>query len=384
MSRSPLMPNYPPQPVKFVRGLGSELWDDHGKRYLDFLSGIAVTSLGHSHPDVAREVASQARRLLHVSNLFANELAGEVAAELDRHIGGGGQVFFCNSGAEANEAALKLARKWGGPGRFEILTAMGSFHGRTLATLHATGQPAKHKPFEPLPEGFKHFAWEDLDSLQAAITDQTVAVLIEPILGEGGVVPGSRAFLEGVQELCDSHGLLFMVDEIQSGLCRTGRWFAFQHYGLDPDVVTMAKALGNGMPVGATWARADVAGSFEPGDHATTFGGQPLALSAVRKVLQVMERRDVAGLAARSGEYLRKALESIPGVSEVRGLGLLLAAELDGMPAGEAAMAALHEGLVVNAVTGTALRLAPSLLVTESEIEEAVAVLAAVLREGRS
>jgi acetylornithine/N-succinyldiaminopimelate aminotransferase len=379
--RSPLMPTDPPPTVTFVRGQGSELWDDEGTRYLDFLGGLAVTALGHAHPAVADAISEQARTLLHVSNLFGNVVGPEVARTLDRLLGGGGQVFFGNSGAEANECAIKLARRFGGRGRFAVVSTYGSFHGRTLATLHATGQPAKHEAFQPLPEGFKHVAWEDLDALDAALTPDVAAVLLEPIQGEGGVRPAPPAYLQGLRRLCDERGALLMVDEVQTGLGRTGAWFGFQHAGVEPDVVTMAKALGNGMPIGACWAREAVAGTFEPGDHASTFGGQPLAAAAARATLAVMEAEDVPARARRAGARLRDQLTALPGVSEVRGLGLLLAAELVDADADAKAVQAecLRRGLVLNAVTPTALRLAPSLLVTDDELDEAVATIAGVL-----
>lgn len=382
MTSSKLMPTYPPTPVTFVRGEGSRLWDSDGRRYLDFLSGLAVTSLGHAHPAVADALAAQARTLWHTSNLFGTLPGQEVAATLDALIGGGGLVFFANSGAEANEAAIKLARKWGGYGRFVVVSAYGSFHGRTLATLHATGQPAKHEAFQPLPEGFRHVAWRDLDALDRAIDPSVAGVLLEPVQGEGGVNPAGEAYFAGVRQICDDRGVLMMVDEVQTGLGRTGRWFGFQHYGVQPDVVTVAKALGNGMPIGACWAREEVATAFVPGDHATTFGGQPLAASAARAVLEVMQREDVPALAAERGVYLSEALAKLPGVAGVRGLGLLLAAQLDEPRAAEVAERALAAGLVVNAVTPDALRLAPSLLVSEAEIDEAADILGQVLAGG--
>ena len=376
-----LMETYPPRPVTFVRGEGSRLWDEDGRPYLDFLSGLAVTSLGHAHPAVADALCQQARTLLHVSNLYGTVPQQEVAATLDRLVdAGSGRVFFCNSGAEANEAAIKLARKWGGRGRHVVVSAYGSFHGRTLATLHATGQPAKHEAFQPLPEGFRHVAWRDPEELEKAIDDTVAAVLIEPVQGEGGVQPAGQEYFEAVRRICDEHQVLMMVDEVQTGLGRTGRWFAFHHYGVRPDVVTMAKALGNGVPIGACWARDEVASAFRPGDHATTFGGQPLATAAARAVLEVMEREDVPARAARAGEKLVAALAAVPGIATVRGLGLLVAAELEGdRPAAEVAAAALGAGLVVNPVTSSALRLAPSLLVSDAEIDEAVAILGRVL-----
>lgn len=376
-----LMNTYPPQPVTFVRGLGSELWDVDGKRYLDFLCGLAVTGLGHSHPVVAEAIAEQARTLQHVSNLYGTTIGPEVAATLDRLLGiEAGKVFFANSGAEANECAIKLARKWGGRGKYAVVSAFGSFHGRTLVTLHATGQPAKHEPFQPLPEGFRHVVWNDLDDLERAIDPTVAAVLLEPVQGEGGVQPATPEFFQGVRRICDERGVLFIVDEVQTGLGRTGEWFGFQYFGVAPDVITMAKALGNGMPIGACWARADVADAFEPGDHATTFGGQPLAASAARAVLAVMEAEDVPARARKAGERITQALEDVDGIVAVRGLGLLIAAELtDGLDAKAVATAALDAGLVVNAVTPTALRLAPSLLISEEEIDEGVAILRKVL-----
>jgi acetylornithine/N-succinyldiaminopimelate aminotransferase len=378
------MPTYPPPPLTFVRGAGSYLFDSDGRRYLDCLSGLAVTSLGHAHPAVAEALHDQATTLLHVSNLFGTEPGPEVARTLDRLVGdgeqAGGEVFFCNSGAEANECAIKLARRCGGRGRHLVVSAYGSFHGRTLATLHATGQPAKHGPFQPLPEGFRHVAWNDLDALAAALDPGVAAVLLEPVQGEGGVIPASAPYLQGVRRLCDERGVLLMLDEVQTGLGRTGRWFGFQHFGVRPDVVTMAKALGNGVPIGACWARADVAAAFEPGDHATTFGGQPLATAAARAVLAVMQREDVPQRAERAGARFRERLDALPAVAGVRGLGLLLAVELTGRDARDVNAALLEAGLVANAVTRTALRLAPSLLISDDEIDEASTIIEKVLQ----
>ncbi len=385
LERCPFMPTYAPPQVLFVRGRGTELWDEAGRRYLDFLCGLGVTSLGHAHPEVAAAVAEQAATLLHVSNLFATRPAAGVAATLDRHLGGGGQVFFTNSGAEANECAIKLARRWGGGqhGRWQVISAYGSFHGRTLAALAATGQPTKHEPFQPLPPGFRHVAWGDVDAAAAAVDDTVAAVLVEPVQGEGGVVPAPPGYLAGLRELCDDLGLLLIVDEVQTGLGRTGRWFGFQHdlgEGVQPDVVTLAKALGNGVPVGACWARAEVAGSFRPGDHGTTYGGQPLAAAAAATVLAVMERDGLPGRADAAGRRLRAGLERLPAVCTVRGRGLLLAAELEpGCDARLVQAELLRRGLVTNAVTPTAIRLAPALIVTDDEIDEAVSLLAGVL-----
>ena len=373
----PLMPTYGPPSVMFVRGEGCWLWDRDGNRYLDFLSGIAVCSLGHAHPRVAEAVAEQARTLCHVSNLYATEPQMHVARTIDRLVGGPpGQVFFANSGAESNECAIKLARKWAGHGRYTVVSAGRSFHGRTLATLHATGQAEKHEAFQPLPEGFRHVPWDDISELEKAIDDTTAAVLLEPIQGEGGINVPSASYLQAVRDLCDDLGLLFMLDEVQTGLARTGRWFAHHHDGVEPDVVTMAKALGNGMPIGACWARAEVAAAFKPGDHATTFGGQPLAASAAKATLEVMEEIDLPAKAARAGEAMRAAVEALDGVASVRGRGLLLGVELAGeRPTAEVVSAGMAEGLVLGTAGATSLRIAPPLIISDDEIAHGVAIL---------
>ena len=424
MDACPIMPTYGAPPVMFVKGEGCRLWDLHGKEYLDFLSGLAVVSLGHSHPAVAEAVSAQARKLQHVSNLFATEHNGEVALVLDRLLAGGGgqggghsesgQVFFCNSGAEANEAALKLARRWAGHGRYKVISAFRSFHGRTLATLHATGQPEKHEPFQPLPEGFRHVPYGDIGELERAVDEHTAAVFLEPIMAEGGVIVPPAGYLTEVRVLCDERGLLMMLDEVQTGLGRTGKWFAHQHENgsgtskdssarknnsravsedavagtsdpaWQPDVVTMAKALGNGMPIGACWAKAEVAAAFRPGDHATTFGGQPLATAAARAVLETMEEMDAPAVAEQMGAKLRSQLETLEEVAQVRGRGLLLASELTpealgGRPAAEIASQCLGAGLVVNALTPTAIRWAPPFVIAENDIAEAVGVFGKVV-----
>jgi len=379
-----VMQTYGRLPVAFVRGEGTKLWDSAGNEYLDFLTGLAVTSLGHAHPEVAAAIADQARTLLHVSNLYLNDVQPRVAERVNALLGGGGRVFFCNSGAEANECAIKLARRYGqrngGPERFHVISAYGSFHGRTLTTLAATGQPQKQETFQPLPVGFRQVLFDDLDALAAAMDDRVAAVLLEPVQGEGGVNPATTEYLRGVRRLCDEREALLVMDEVQTGFGRTGRWFGFEHSGVRPDVVTMAKALGNGMPIGACWARADVAAAFAAGDHATTFGGQPLAARAALTVLDVMERDDVPARAARAGTRLVDALARVEGVKEVRGAGLLIAAELaSGIDAREVAQQCLERGLVVNAVTPTALRFAPPLLVSDAEIDDAVSRLAEAL-----
>lgn len=383
----PFMPVFGPPQVMFVRGDGTELWDVDGKRYLDFLCGLAVTSLGHSNPAITRAITEQAGRLLHVSNFFTNDAATAAAIAvrnlLAEATGDEGQVFFCNSGAEANEAALKLARKFGGRGRHVVISAYGSFHGRTLAALAATGQPAKHEPFFPMPDGFRHVAYGDLAALEAMIDPSVSAVIIETVQGEGGVVPADPEYLRGIRSLCDERGMLMIVDEVQTGFARTGRWFGFQHAGVRPDVVTMAKAMGNGFPVGAVWARTDVAAAFVPGDHGSTYSGTAIATAVVRAVIDEMHRIDAPSMAAAKGAALRAKLEAIPQVRSVRGQGLLLAAELgEGADAKAVYTELLARGLVTNAVTATALRLAPPITVSDAEIDEAVALIADVLGSG--
>ncbi len=384
-----VMQTYGRQPVAFVRGDGTKLWDSEGKVYLDFLTGLATVSLGHAHPAVADAIADQARTLVHVSNLYLNDQQPRLAERIDLLLtsatGTPGQVFFANSGAEANECAIKLARRYGqssgGPERYHVLSAYNSFHGRTLTTLAATGQPQKQETFQPLPSGFRQVEFADVDALAAAMDERVCAVLLEPVQGEGGVQPAPPGYLEAVRALCDEREALLMIDEVQTGLGRTGRWFGFEHSGdVRPDVVTLAKALGNGMPIGACWARRDVAGAFKPGDHATTFGGQPLAARAALAVLDVMEHENVAARATEQGKRLMVGLADLTQVKDVRGLGLLIAAELvDGLAAGPVAASCLDHGLVVNAVTPTSLRFAPPLLVTAEEIDAGIAILKEVL-----
>lgn len=407
----PMMSNYGAPSMTLVEGSGTEVWDSGGVRYLDFLCGLAVTSLGHSHPVIADAIAEQAHTLMHVSNLY-NTLPGpEVAITLDRllqtfprsvldasvEVGQAadpasaqpnkqlGQVLFQNSGAEANEAAIKIARKFNGRGRHVILSAMRSFHGRTLATLHATGQPEKHETFQPLPEGFRHAAYDDVDAMEAALDPTVGAILVEPIQGEGGVNTPDPQYLRDLRALCDDRSLLLILDEIQTGVARTGAWFGFQHAGIMPDIVTLAKGLGNGMPIGAVWAKREVAEVLKPGDHGSTFAGQPLAAAAARAVLAVMEEMDAPRVASERGAELTKALLALDGVESVRGAGLLLAAELTeqgraGRTAGEVAAACATQGVLVNGVTQTAIRLAPPITVSSGEIEEAIRKIDAALK----
>ena len=386
-----VMQTYGRLPVAFVRGEGPRLWDSEGKEYLDFLTGLATVSLGHAHPAVADAVADQARTLLHVSNLYLNDVQPRLAERLDLLVtsatGTPGRVFFANSGAEANECAIKLARRYGqangGPERYHVLSAYNSFHGRTLATLAATGQPQKQETFQPLPTGFRQVAFADVDALRVAMDERVCAVLLEPVQGEGGVQPAPTGYLEAVRALCDEREALLLMDEVQAGLGRTGRWFGFEHGGdVRPDVVTMAKALGNGVPIGACWARREVASAFAPGDHASTFGGQPLAARAALTVLDVMEQENVPALAADAGEAPHRGAAG--AARRRRGPRARVAARgraRDRVRGARDRVRCLEAGLVVNAVTPTSLRFAPPLLVTDDEIDAGVAILAGVLAE---
>ena len=383
----PFMPVFGAPQVMFERGQGTQLWDVNGKRYLDFLCGIAVTSLGHSNPIVAAAISQQANTLLHVSNFFANPVATQTALMVDKllseacgEIAGYGQVFFCNSGAEANEAGIKLARKFGGRGKHVVVSALGSFHGRTLAALAATGQPEKHEPFAPMPEGFRHVVFNDIASLESALDERVAAVLLETIQGEGGVVPASVEYLQAARKMCTDRGILLMIDEVQTGFARTGKWFGFEHAKIKPDVVMLAKAMGNGMPIGALWASQQVASVFKPGDHGSTYSGTALATAAARATMQLMIEMNAPEVVMQKGAELTAKLQTIGGVVNVRGRGLLLAAELSPeLDAKKVASQLLDRGLVVNGVTSHALRLAPPFTVSSEEIDDAIAIMKTVL-----
>src|ERR1700674_3677998 len=362
-------------PVTFVRGRGCLLFDDSGREYLDLVAGIAVNLLGHSHPEVAAAVATQAQTLIHTSNLYFTQPQVALARRLVE-LSFPSRVFFCNSGSEANEAAIKIARKWGAgnrDGAFEIITTTGSFHGRTLAAVTAGGQHKYSDPFKPLPEGFVHVPYNDLDAIKEATSVRTVAVMLEPVMGEIGIIPAGRGYLAGVREWCDAQNLLLILDEVQTGLGRTGRWFAHQHHGVTPDVMTLAKGLGGGVPIGACLAnpRADV---FEPGDHGSTFGGNPLACMAALAVLHVIERDGLVGHAVEMGEVLREAIKDL-GAKDVRGVGLMQAFEFEDPKAKPFQLACLDAGLIVNAVDDHTVRLVPPLIITAEEIDRAHATM---------
>ena len=384
-----LMPTYGPARATFVRGKGTSLFDARDNAWLDFLSGLGVTSLGHGHPAVARAVAEQAATLVHTSNLFLTEPAVALAERLARILAwGDAKVFFAQCGATANEAAVKLARRHGKRQRdtkVRMVTLEGSFHGRTLATLEATGQPAKHLPFAPLAGFVDTVPYDDPDALRGAVTDDTCAVMLEVVQGEGGVRPVPEEVLLAARQACDLSGALLVVDEVQTGIGRTGPWFAVQESPVVPDVVTVAKALGNGLPIGACIARGEGATAFAPGDHATTFGGNPVTCAAANTVIDTIEADGILSTARARGQRLRDGLEgladSAPFVTGVRGKGLLLGLELDVEVAARVEAACQERFLIVNAVAPNVVRLAPPLTVSRHEVDSALAVLAEALDE---
>lgn len=377
-----VMQTYGRIPVVFARGEGIRLWDGSGREYLDCLTGLAVVSVGHANPRVAAAVSAQMGMLTHVSNLFYTEPMVRLAERLTE-LSGLQRVFFANCGATANEAAIKLARRWGqrrrGDECHEIVSLDGSFHGRTLATLAATGQPAKQAVFEPLPRGFRQVPAGDLDALAATVSECTAAVMLETTQGEGGVIPLDEDYLREVRRLCDEREVLLVVDDVQAGMGRTGTWFSWQQLGFQPDVATVAKALANGLPIGACLAREEVAAAFDPGDHATTFGGGPVVCAAALAVIEEIEQRNLLDNCVARSRQLASGLADLEGVDHVRGRGLLLAAVLEEPEAAQLVTGALAQGLVVNAVRPDAVRFAPPLSITAGEVDEAVARFAGAM-----
>ena len=379
-----VMQTYARFPIALVKGKGVRVWDADGKEYLDFAAGIAVNSLGHCHPAVARAVADQVDTLLHVSNLYHIEPQARLAKALCEH-SFADRVFFCNSGAEANEAAIKLARRYGSEqarGRNEVITAFNSFHGRTLATMTATGQEKIRLGYDPLPAGFRHVPFDDLEAAEAAVDRRTAAILVEPIQGEGGVVAPDPSYVRGLRRLCDDRGLLLMFDEVQVGMGRTGKLFAYEHFGVEPDVMTLAKALGGGLPLGAMLARERVAESFPPGSHASTFGGNPVVCRAGLAVLETLLEDGLVERCEAMGNLLREGLEGLAGrfafVREVRGKGLLLGMELE-LDCAPVIRECMGEGLLVAGAGANVLRMAPPLTIGEEDVAEALSVLERVL-----
>jgi len=378
-----IMNTYNRFPIVLRKGRGMKVWGSDGKEYLDFVGGVAVNVLGHCHPKIVVAIQKQAQRLIHVSNYYHIEPQIKLAKLLVEN-SFADKVFFCNSGAEANEAAIKLARRYFreqvGVNRFEIITALNSFHGRTIATLSATGQAKFKAGFDPLAPGFKHVEFNDIDAVDRAITKDTCAVLMEPVQGEGGVKIPDADYLRDLRELCDRHGILLILDEVQTGIGRTGKLFAYEHFGIKPDIITLAKGLGGGVPIGAMLASDKVASGFQPGTHASTFGGNPLVCSAAVVTMEVLlEDGFILDQCRRMGKYLKKRLEEMKKefpslVAEVRGMGLLVGMELtrDGAPIVKACM---DRGLLINCTAGNILRFTPPLIVNEKEIDHLIDVL---------
>lgn len=390
---------YSRYPIVFSKGKGCKLWDVDGKEYLDFVAGLAVCNLGHCHPNVVNAIKEQAERLIHVSNYYHNEPMIELARLLcERSFAE--KVFFCNSGAEANEAAIKLARKYAkenlGPDKFEIITMLKSFHGRTMATITATAQERFHKGFEPLLEGFKYVPYNDLEAIEKAISEKTCAVMIEPIQGEGGVNIPSKEYIQGLRKLCDEKKLLLIFDEVQTGIGRTGTLFAYEHFGIEPDIMTLAKGLANGVPIGAMLTKENFASAFVPGVHASTFGGNPLAAAAGIAVLQTIkkdglskhgikevcpscisvvrniQKEDILKNCTIVGGYLINRLKELKKgfdfIKDIRGMGLLIGMELD-FDAGDIVKKCMEKGILINYTNGNILRFIPPLTVTEDEVD---------------
>lgn len=380
-----LMPTYARAPVAFVRGEGARLWDADGREYLDFFSCLAVTNLGHAPRAVVTAITAQASRLLHVSNLHYCEPQARLAELLCAH-SFADRVFFCNSGAEANEAAIKLARRWGhslGGQRTEVVSALGSFHGRTLATLTATGQEKVRVGYQPLPAGFRYVPYDDVAALERALTDTTAALLLEPIQGEGGVVMPRPEYLAAARRLCTERGVLLAFDEVQTGMGRTGTLFAYEQTGIEPDLMTLAKALASGVPIGALLARDDVAASFGPGAHGSTFGGNAVATAAAVATMETMTAPGFLPRVRALGAYFLGRLEALaarcPAVASVRGRGMMLAITLH-EPGAAVVDACLARGLVINCTAERVLRLLPPLVLTEAEIDRGVGILEEVLK----
>lgn len=387
LSANYVMRTYNRHPLVLVRGEGARVWDTQGRAYLDFLAGIAVCGIGHCHPRISRAIAEQASTLMHTSNLFYNALQPVLARRLCEHTGME-RAFFGNSGAEANECAIKIARKWAkahrSPECCEIITFEGSFHGRTLATVTATAQPKYQEAFRPLPPGFRYVSLGNLHELDEAITERTCAVMIEPVQGESGIRIVSTDFLAAVRALCDESGILMIIDEVQSGMGRTGRFLASQHADVRGDIVTLAKAIASGVPMGVCLARGDAATTLVPGDHGSTFGGQPLACAAALAVLDVIEDEGLMEHAASVGAYLLDRLTALAAarpdrVQEARGLGLMVALELVRPEARDVRDALFEHGVIVNAVGETVIRLVPPLVITEADCDCLVSALEAIL-----
>jgi len=383
-----LMHNYAPLPVNFEKGEGAVLWDDKGKTYLDALSGIAVCGLGHAHPAVTKAICEQAGKLVHTSNLYGISKQQELANKLTS-LSGMDNVFFSNSGAEANEAAIKLARLYGHSKNIDqpaIIVMEGSFHGRTMATLTATGNRKIHAGFEPLVQGFVRAPYNDIEAIKniAKNNPNVVAVLVEPITGEGGINIPADDYLNQIRDICDENNWLMMLDEIQTGMCRTGKWFAFQHNGITPDVMTLAKALGNGVPIGACLAKGKAATLFQPGHHGSTYGGNPLVTSAALAVIETCEKNNLAERAAMLSEKIitgfKENLKDIDAVIDIRSKGLMIGIQLD-RPCAELVKAGLDAGILINVTAGDVVRLLPPLIITDEQADKIITMVSELIRK---
>jgi acetylornithine/N-succinyldiaminopimelate aminotransferase len=376
--KSALMDNYGTPSIALVRGEGATVWDDSGKSYVDMFAGIATTSLGHSHPAVVEAVSTQVATLGHVSNFFATVPTVALAERLLTLAGRDGKVYLCNSGAEANEAAFKLSRR---TGRTHVVATDGAFHGRTMGALALTGQPPKRDPFHPLPGEVTHVPFGDVEALRNAVTDQTAMLILEPVLGEGGVVPAPPGYLSAAREITSATGTLLVLDEVQTGIARTGTWFAYQAEGIEPDVITLAKGLAGGMPIGACIAFGDTADLFGPGSHGSTFGGNPVCCAAALAVLDTIAAEDLCGRAKQLGDRLRTGVEALdhPLIQGTRGSGLLLGIVLTDDVAKGAELALRDAGFLVNAVAPGVLRLAPPLILTDADADAFLVALPAAL-----
>jgi acetylornithine/N-succinyldiaminopimelate aminotransferase len=374
-----VMPTYTKVPLIFVKGKGSKIWDINNKKYLDFFPGWGVGNLGHCHPKVVQAIKDQAPKLIFIPNNYYNLAQAKLAKEII-YWSYPGKVFFCNSGAEANEAAIKFSRKFG-QGRYEIITFENSFHGRTLAALAATGQKKYQQGFEPLPEGFKTVKFNDIEAVKAAITDKTVAIMLELIQGEGGINVASKDFVLGLRKICDEKNLLLIIDEVQTGVGRTGKVFCYKHYGITPDVMTLAKALGGGLPIGVMVVKKAISDTLGPGMHASTFGGGQLVSKAALAVLNAMQKEKLLINAEKKGEYLFSRLNELKNkygfIKEIRGLGLMAGVELS-MPGKAIVEECLKRGLLINCTHDTVLRLMPALNITKKEVDKALVILDSV------
>ena len=379
--KSSVQNNYGTPSIALVKGKGLVVTDADGKQYLDFLGGIATNILGHAHPAIVKAVTKQVSTLSHVSNFYVHPHAVELAEKLAAMTGDkSAKVFFCQSGAEANEAALKLSRR---TGKVRIVAAQGAFHGRTMGALSLTGQPAKREPFLPLIKGVKHVPFGDIEAIRKAVTKKTAMVIIEPIMGEAGVIVPPADYLRELRALCDAKGALLVIDAVQTGMGRTGDWFGYEYSGITPDVITLAKGLGGGLPLGAMIALGKAADLFQPGDHGSTFGGNPVTTAAGLAAIKFIETQKILKKVEKQGVYLMQELAVIPGVAEVRGAGLLLGIELENLKAADIAKALQNEGVLVNAANPTTIRLAPALIVTDAQLKKFVSIFKKVMSDGK-